>query len=315
MERRRAVKMAKKEKQAVSKMERRDTIAFFAFISPWLLGFIFLMLIPMGASVYISLTEWNLLKDPVFVGLENFKTIFTDPLFYKSLSVTFTYAVFAVPLNVILSIFIAMLLNNKLRGMRFFRTIFYLPAVVSGVVVALVWAWMFQPDFGIINNLLGRLGIPGLKWIYSEDTALASLIIMSLWNIGANIVLYLAALQGVPTEQYEAASIDGAGWWQRFRSITLPGISPTLLFTILTGVINALQVFTPAFVMTKGGPNNATSFIAYYIYNNAFVYRKMGEASAQAWILFVMIAILTFIILKSSAGRVYYDGGEEGDIL
>lgn len=307
--------MMKAKKQRATKLERTDALAFFAFISPWLIGFLFLMLIPMAVSVYISLTQWNLLKPPVFIGLENFRTIFNDPLFYKSIKVTFSYSAFAVPLNIVVSVFLAMLLNNKLVGMNTFRTIFYLPAVVSGVVVALVWAWIFQPEFGILNNLLAHIGIQGPKWIYDEYWALPSMVLMSLWNVGGNIVLYLAALQGVPTEQYEAASIDGAGWWRKFISVTLPGISPTLLFTALTGIISALQTFTPAYVMTKGGPNYSTTFYAYYIYNNAFVYRKMGEASAQAWIMFFMIGIITIAVLKSSAGKVYYDGGEDGDIL
>lgn len=298
-----------------SKLEREERRGFFLFISPWLVGFVLLMLVPMLTSAYISLTRWNLLKPPVFVGLENFKTIFADPLFYKSMRVTFTYTLFAVPLNIVLSVFMAILLNNKIKGMNVYRTLFYLPAVVSGVVIALVWMWMFQPEFGIINNLLSYIGIQGPKWIYDENWAMPSLILMSLWNVGGNIVLYLAALQGVPTEQYEAASIDGARWLDKFLNITLPGISPTLLFTTLTGVINSLQTFTQAYVMTNGGPNESTTFYAYYIYNNAFVYRKMGEASAQGWIMFAIICVISLLIMKTSAGKVYYDGGEEGDLL
>lgn len=298
-----------------SKLEREERRGFFLFISPWLIGFVLLMLVPMLTSAYISLTRWNLLKPPVFVGLENFKTIFADPLFYKSMRVTFTYTLFAVPLNIVLSVFMAILLNNKIKGMNVYRTLFYLPAVVSGVVIALVWMWMFQPEFGIINNLLSYIGIQGPKWIYDENWAMPSLILMSLWNVGGNIVLYLAALQGVPTEQYEAASIDGARWLDKFLNITLPGISPTLLFTTLTGVINSLQTFTQAYVMTNGGPNESTTFYAYYIYNNAFVYRKMGEASAQGWIMFAIICVISLLIMKTSAGKVYYDGGEEGDLL
>lgn len=298
-----------------SKLEREERRGFFLFISPWLIGFVLLMLVPMLTSAYISLTRWNLLKPPVFVGLENFKTIFADPLFYKSMRVTFTYTLFAVPLNIVLSVFMAILLNNKIKGMNVYRTLFYLPAVVSGVVIALVWMWMFQPEFGIINNLLSYIGIQGPKWIYDENWAMPSLILMSLWNVGGNIVLYLAALQGVPTEQYEAASIDGARWLDKFLNITLPGISPTLLFTTLTGVISSLQTFTQAYVMTNGGPNESTTFYAYYIYNNAFVYRKMGEASAQGWIMFAIICVISLLIMKTSAGKVYYDGGEEGDLL
>ena len=269
----------------------------------------------MVTSLYISLTKWNLLKAPEFIGLSNYTTIFNDPLFYKSLRITITYAIVSVPLNITLSVFLASALNNKLPGTNVFRTIFYLPSIVSGVVVALVWLWMFQPDYGIINNLLSRIGVNGPKWIYSEEWALPSLILMSLWNLGTNILLYLAALQGIPTEHYEAAEIDGASWWGKFLNITLPGISPTLLFTVLTGVIGALQTFTQAYVMTNGGPNQATTFYAYYIYNNAFVYRKMGIASAAAWVLFMIICLITFIILKSSSGKIYYDSGKEGDLL
>ena len=303
------------QRMRLTKLERAERRGFFIFISPWLLGFVFLMLVPMAVSAYISLTKWNLLKPPVFIGLENFRTIFKDPLFYKSLRITFTYALFAVPLNIVVSVLLAMLLNKKMAGMNLFRTIFYLPAIVSGVVVALVWMWMFQPEFGILNHLLSLIGIQGPKWIYDENWAMPSLILMSLWNVGANIVLYLAALQGVPTEQYEAAGIDGATWRKKLWHITLPGISPTLLFTTLTGIIGAMQTFTQSYVMTQGGPNEATTFYAFYIYNNAFVYRKMGEASAQGWIMFAIISLITLLVLKTSAGRVYYDGGEGGKLL
>lgn len=196
-----------------------------------------------------------------------------------------------------------------------FRTIFYLPAIVSGVVVAIVWLWIYNPDYGIINSFLRIFGIQGPGWVYDENWALPSVVIMSLWGIGSNIVIYLASLQSISTELYEAASIDGANFWNRLIKITLPGMSPVLLFTLLTGIINALQTFTQAFVMMQGGPNNATNFYAYYIYNNAFVWHKMGEACAQAWILFVVIFILTFITLKLTGGHVYYDSKEGGDIL
>lgn len=297
------------------KSKTKDTLGFFLFASPWILGFIFLTLIPMGASLYISFTEWNILSDPVWVGLENFKTIFSDPLFYKSLEVTLSYTVLSVPLNIILSIFVAILLNNNLKGMRLFRTIFYLPAIVSGIVVAIVWLWIYNPDYGVINSFLRIFGVQGPGWVYDEKWALPSIVIMSLWGIGSNIVIYLAALQSISTEIYEAAHIDGANFWNRLISITLPGMSPVLLFTLLTGIINALQTFTQAFVMTQGGPNNATNFYAYYIYNNAFVWHKMGEACAQAWILFVIIFILTFVTLKLTNGHVHYDSKEGGDIV
>lgn len=297
------------------KASTRDTISFFLFISPWLLGFLFLTVIPMLASLFISFTEWNILTPPKWNGVQNFITIFQDPLFYKAVRVTLTYTLFSVPLNIILSIFVAMLLNNNLRGMSLFRTIFYLPAIISGVVIAIVWLWIYNPDYGIINSFLRLFGIQGPKWVYDENWALPSVIIMSLWNIGSNIVLYLAGLQGISTEFYEAAHIDGANFWDRLFYITLPSLSPVLLFTALTGIINSLQTFTQAFVMTEGGPNNATNFYAYYIYNNAFVWHKMGEACAQAWILFIIIFVLTMLSLRVSRGHVHYASREEGDLL
>ncbi len=270
-------------KKSAMKTRTRDTIAFFLFISPWLIGFVVFTIVPMLASLFISFTDWNILTPPVWSGTKNFQTIFSDPLFYKSIQVTLTYTLFSVPLNIILSIFVAMLLNNALPGMRLFRTIFYLPAIVSGVVISVIWLWIYNPDYGLINGFLAMFGIEGPGWVYDENWALPSLIIMSLWGIGTNIVLYLAGLQGISTEYYEAAHIDGANFWQRLIYITLPSMSPVLLFTTLTGIINSLQTFTQAFVMTDGGPNNATNFYAFYIYNNAFVWRKMGEACAQAW--------------------------------
>ncbi|HIU32706.1 MAG TPA: sugar ABC transporter permease, partial [Candidatus Caccousia avistercoris] len=228
---------------------------------------------------------------------------------------TLTYTLFSVPLNIILSIFVAMLLNNALPGMRLFRTIFYLPAIVSGVVISVIWLWIYNPDYGLINGFLAMFGIEGPGWVYDENWALPSLIIVSLWGIGTNIVLYLAGLQSISTEFYEAAHIDGANFWQRLIYITLPSMSPVLLFTTLTGIINSLQTFTQAFVMTDGGPNNATNFYAFYIYNNAFVWRKMGEACAQAWILFIIIFILTMITLKVSNGHVHYGNKEDGKIV
>ncbi len=302
-------------KKSAMKTRTRDTIAFFLFISPWLIGFVVFTIVPMLASLFISFTDWNILTPPVWSGTKNFQTIFSDPLFYKSIQVTLTYTLFSVPLNIILSIFVAMLLNNALPGMRLFRTIFYLPAIVSGVVISVIWLWIYNPDYGLINGFLAMFGIEGPGWVYDENWALPSLIIMSLWGIGTNIVLYLAGLQGISTEYYEAAHIDGANFWQRLIYITLPSMSPVLLFTTLTGIINSLQTFTQAFIMTDGGPNNATNFYAFYIYNNAFVWRKMGEACAQAWILFIIIFILTMITLKVSNGHVHYGNKEDGKIV
>lgn len=298
----------------MTKTEKRDTIAFFAFVSPWIFGFVFLTVLPMLISLGISFTKWDILTPPKWIGLKNYLDMAVDPLFYKSMQVTLTYTLFSVPIHVIVSIFVALLLNNKIKGMNIFRTIYYMPAVVSGVVVAIVWLWMFNPEFGVFNNILAKIGIEGPKWVYDENWALPSLILMSLWNVGGSIVIYLAALQNVSTELYEAAQIDGAGWWSRFFHITIPGISPVLLFTIMTGIISALQTFTPAFVMTNGGPNFSTTFYAYYIYNNAFKFHKMGMASAQAWVLFILVFLITLVAIRVVGKYTYYEA-KEGDLL
>lgn len=302
-------------KSKMKSLERADTLAFFAFAAPWILGFVFLTLIPMAASFVMSFSQWNILSPPVWNGADNYRDIFTDPLFYKSVQVTLLYTLFSVPLNIVASIFVAILLNNNLPGMRVFRTLFYLPAIISGVVVALLWLWIYNPDYGIINSVLRLVGIQGPQWVYGQDWALPSLVAMSLWSIGGNMVLYLAGIQSISTELYEAASIDGAGFWARFVKVTLPGISPVILFTLLTGIIGALQTFTQAFVMTEGGPNNATFFYAYYIYNNAFRFRKMGVACAQAWVLFAIIFAITMVSLRVTKGMVHYDSKEGGEIL
>jgi multiple sugar transport system permease protein len=299
---------------SMTKVEKRDAIAFFAFVSPWIIGFVFLTVLPMLISLGISFTKWDILTPPKWIGLKNYLDMAVDPLFFKSMQVTLTYTAFVVPIHVVVSIFVALLLNNKIKGMNLYRTIYYMPAVVSGVVVAIVWLWMFNPEFGVLNNILGKIGIEGPKWVYDENWALPSLILMSLWNVGGSIVIYLAALQNVSTELYEAAQIDGAGWWSRFFHITIPGISPVLLFTIMTGIIGALQTFTPAFIMTNGGPNFSTTFYAYYIYNNAFKFHKMGMASAQAWVLFILVFLITLAAIKIVGKYTYYEA-KEGNIL
>ena len=292
----------------------RDTIAFFAFASPWIIGFLFITLIPMAASLFISFTDWDILTPPRWIGLGNYRRMFADPLFFQAVRVTLIYTVIGVPLHLCVSLALSMLLNNSMPGVRIFRTIFYLPAVISGVVVAVVWLWMYNPDFGIINGLLRQIGIVGPRWLFSETWALPSIMILTLWSVGGNMVIYLAALQNVPTEQYEAARVDGARWWARFWHITIPGISSVLLFTLLMGIIAALQIFTPALIMTEGGPNNATLFLAFHIYRNAFVFQRMGLASALAWVLFVMIFIVSAVCIRASRGFVHYESDEGGSM-
>jgi multiple sugar transport system permease protein len=264
----------------------------------------------MIASLVLSLARYDVITPPQFVGLSNYvKMLTNDPLVFQSLKVTALYALGSVPLGLCFSLFLALLMNQKIRGITTFRTIYYMPAVISGVPVALLWMWIFNPDFGIINNALGLVGIQGPKWLSSETWVIPAFIIMSLWTIGAPMIIYLAGLQSIPQHLYEAAEIDGAGPWAKFIQLTIPMISPVIFFNAVLGVIGSFQVFTPAFVMTQGGPVNASLFVGLYLYNNAFVYFQMGYASALAWLVFAIILALTLLVIRSSPYWVYYEGG------
>lgn len=288
---------------------------FMIFISPWLIGFLLLTLIPMITSFFISFTEWDILTDAKFVGLDNYKNVFQDPLFYKSLRVTLVFTALSVPINVVLSLLVAMLLNSDIKCINLYRTIYYLPAVVSGVVVSLLWSWIFNSEFGLLNNFLLKFGIEGPRWLSDEFWVMPAMVIMSAWGIGGGIIMYLSGLQGIPAYLYESARLDAANWWTRFTKITIPSMSPVLFFTTLTSIIGSLQTFTSAYVMTNGGPNNQTLFYAFYIYKHAFTWREMGKASALAWLLFFIIMGLTIIFIKFSKNKVYYESKDGGDIL
>lgn len=288
---------------------------FFIFISPWLIGFLLLTIIPMITSFVISFTEWDILTEAKFVGLDNYKNVFQDPLFYKSLRVTLVFTALSVPINVVLSLLVAMLLNSDIKCINLYRTIYYLPAVVSGVVVSLLWSWIFNSEFGLLNNFLLKFGIEGPRWLADEFWVMPAMIIMSAWGIGGGIIMYLSGLQGIPGYLYESARLDAANWWTRLTKITIPSMSPVLFFTTLTSIIGCLQTFTSAYVMTNGGPNNQTLFYAFYIYKHAFTWREMGKASALAWLLFFIIMGLTIIFIKFSKNKVYYESKDGGDIL
>ncbi|MBP8637561.1 MAG: sugar ABC transporter permease [Dictyoglomi bacterium] len=292
-----------------STLSKKEGRYFYLFISPWLIGFLLFMAGPMIASLYLSLTQYNMVSIPQWVGLKNYIDLAKDPLFWQSLKVTIIYSIFSVPLGIITSLILAILLNQKIRGLAWFRTIFYIPSVISGVAVSLLWMWIFNPEFGILNYLLWKIfKIQGPAWLFDEFWVLPALIIMSLWGIGGSIVIYLAGLQGIPTELYEAAEIDGASSWNKFLRITLPLITPVIFFNLITGVIGSLQVFTQGYVMTGGGPHYASLFYVLYLYQEAFQLYNMGYASALAWILFLIILLLTVIIFKSSSLWVYYEG-------
>jgi len=281
------------------------------FISPWLAGFLLFTAGPMLASLVLSFCKYDL-HSLTWVGGKNYQVLLTrDPLFWKSLTNTAIYALFTVPLGLAGSLLLALLLNHPVRGIAFFRTTFYLPSLVPAVASALVWSWVFHPDAGLLNYALSLVGIEGPKWLHDPKTALASLILMSLWGIGGGrMIIFLAGLQGISDELYEAASLDGARGWTIFRHITLPMLTPTLFFNLVLGIIGSFQVFTSAYVMTAGGPNNATMMYVLYLYNNAFRYFKMGKASAMAWILFVILLAFTVVQFRSASKWVYYEGGE-----
>ena len=291
-------------------LRTQEAIWFHVFIVPWLLGFICFTAGPMLASLYFGFTKYNAIQPPQWVGLRNFRLLFQDAIFWKSLRVTFTFAALFVPMQLSISVFLATLLNTRVPGMRLIRTIYYLPSILPAVVTGLVWVWLFNPDFGLLNYVIYKvLGVRGPNWLGSERWVMPAVIISGLWGMGAGVLILLAALQSVPEELYEAAELDGAGIPRRFAHITLPMISPVLLYNLLIGLIGALQTFARIYVLTGGGPNYASYFYNLYLYHNAFSYFKLGLASAQAWILFVVIMILTLIMLRTSGRWVYYAGG------
>lgn len=280
----------------------------YIFISPWLIGFIVFLIGPIIASLYLSFTDYKPGQVPVWMGLSNYARMFGDDLFYHSLQVTLTYTLFSVPLGLITALGLAVLLNQGVRGLRFFRTAFYLPSLISGVAVAIVFSWFFNKQFGVFNFFLGLLGIQGPNWLGDPDWTMPAFVMMSLWSVGGTVVIFIAALQGVPVELYEAAELDGAANWRRFINITLPLISPVLLFALITGVIATFQTFAVSYIMTGGGPANASLFYLLYLYRNAFSWFEMGYASALAWFLFVIIMICTAILLRTSDMWVHYEG-------
>jgi multiple sugar transport system permease protein len=288
----------------------RNDVWGYAFLSPWLIGFLVFTLFPFVASLFLSLTNWQIVGSWRFVGLRNFITLLTggDVLFLQALRTTGIYVLFHVPGVQIIALALALLLNQRLRGLSAYRTIFYLPAVTAGVATSFLWAQIFASNGGLLNTGLGLLGIQGPNWLYSMEWSLPALIIMSFWNVGTIMLIYLAALQGVPRHLYDAAMIDGAGLWGRFLHVTVPMITPAIFFNVVQGIIGSFQVFTAAFIITAGGPANATLFYSLYLYRVAFQQMQMGFASALAWILFVIILAATIVQLLVAKYWVYYEG-------
>jgi multiple sugar transport system permease protein len=290
-----------------SRLARREALSFYILILPWLIGFLIFLAYPMLRSLYLSFTSYNLLSPPEWVGLRNFQRILADEDFWQSLKVTLFYALGSVPGGTIIALALAMVLAQKLRGVNFWRTIFFLPSILSSIAVAVLWLFIFRPQDGLLNMVLGVFGIKGPDWLLSEWWALPALILMSWWSVGGQIVIYLAGLKGIPDVLYEAAEIDGATSWAKFRYVTLPMLSPTIFFNVVLAIIGALQVFDVGWVMTRGGPNKATLFYMLNLYERAFQLGQMGYASALAWILFIIIMIITLLVVRSSAAWVYYE--------
>ena len=292
----------------MTKQEWRRVGFGLLFISPWILGFFAFTVYPMFASIYFSFTDFNILNfNPNWIGLENYVEMFRfDRYFPLSLSVTFRYAAMLIVLGNLITIPTAMLLNTKVRGLSWYRTLLFLPVMTPAIASALTWVWILNPKYGLINGILAGLGIEGPYWLASPNTALASLVIVAIWHSGTAVLIYLAGLQDIPAHLLEAAEIDGAGFLRRTFYITLPLLTPQIMFNVITGLILALQEFSSPFVMTGGGPNNSTLMYGLYLYRRAFLDLRMGYASAMAWLLFIMILALTIIMLRASKRWVNY---------
>jgi multiple sugar transport system permease protein len=288
-------------------LSQRRNIIGYIFIMPFILGFLFWWLIPAGVAAYLTFQKWNLIAPPTYAGMDNINRLFTDPLLLQSLKATFTYTILSVPLSLLLSFFLASLINNQFRGIAIFRTIYYLPSIVPAVANALLWAWMFNTEFGLINAGIRALGGAKIAWLSSTTWAIPAFVLLSLWGVGSSMIIFLAGLQGIPEIYYEAAVIDGAGRWQKLRHVTLPLMSPIIFFNLVIGFINTFQIFTIGYLVTDGGPQNATLFLVLYIYRTAFQTRNMGYAAALSWVLFIILMVLSFIVFKYVGKRVYYE--------
>lgn len=296
-----------------SALARREAITGLIWVQAWFLGFVLFTAGPIVAAVYLSFTDWQGIGAPKWIGLGNYTELFTDdPLFWQSMKVTGIFALLYLPLSMVIGFAMALLMNQRLRGMSTFRTIYYLPSVLSGVAVAVLWGFVFHRDYGVLNYFLSLFGVAPIPWLQDPRWVIPALVIMQLWGVGGSVIIYLGGLQGIPTELYEVAKIDGASWWSTLRSVTLPMMSPVIFFQLVLGVIATLQIFTQAYVLTNGGPDYASYFYAINIYQRAFVELRLGYASALSVVLALIIIVITGVIFKSSKAWVYYAGGKEG---
>jgi len=283
-------------------------LTMLAFISPWIIGFLAFFVYPLLLSLYYSFTEYNLLQPPKWVGLQNYSNLAEDTHYQNAVGNTVYFVAFSVPLGVLTAFIIAFLLNQQLRLRVLLRMIFYIPIVVPISATAILWMWIFNSNWGLLNNLLALIGIQGPSWLGSPSWSKPSLIIMQLWLVGGSVLIFLAALQDVPRALYDAAMVDGANAIRRVWHVTIPMVTPAILFSLLTGMIAAFQTFANAWIMTDGGPIRSTEFYVLYLYDNGFRFFRMGYASAMAWILFGVVVVVTVILFRTSARWVYYGG-------
>ena len=296
-------------KQALSP-SMRVTLNGLAFCSPWILGLIFLYLYPMLTSLYWTFTDYRILNEPTWIGLSNYRTMIADPVFLKSLKNTVEYVLMYLPSSVVVALGLALLLNTNIHGMTFYRSLYYFPVLVPAVASAIVWKWVLDPQWGILNALLRGMGLPTPGWIGSPTWAKPSLVLIGLWGLGNTVVIYLASLQDVPRSLYDAAEVDGANAWQRMRHVTIPMITPTILFNLIMGMIGAFQTFSVPYVMTQGSgePGQSLLFYSMVLYREAFLYLRMGMGSTMAWLMLLFVLISTAIVFSTTDRWVYYGG-------
>lgn len=284
-------------------------ITIVAFLLPWVIGFLVFLLGPILYSFYLSFTDYDILRKPLWIGLDNYKQLLQDEIFWKSLTVTFTYAIITLPLSIIFGITLAILLNQKIALISVYRTCYYLPSIIPLVASSVIWLWIFRGDeSGLLNYILNKINIDGPLWFSDPVWSLFALVIMSLWSIGNSVLIYLAGLQDIPYSLYEAADLDGAGCFQKLFLITIPLLTPTIFFNLIVGIISVFQYFIPAYVMTSGGPQYATTFYSLYTYQNAFEDFKLGYACSMAWILFLIVIFFTYIAFRRFSNKVFYHG-------
>jgi multiple sugar transport system permease protein len=291
----------------MSAARRRQIFEGYLFAAPFIAGFLVFIAFPMGWALVLNFQRYNLLAPPAFVGLENLQRLLADPKVGQSLWNTAYFAFVSVPLQLLLALGCAVLLNQPLRGRNFYRTALYLPVVVPVVVSAFIWQRAYHPEFGIINEVLGWFGVGPRAWLFEPALAMPAFIFMRIWVMGTQMVIFLAGLQNVPASLLEAAALDGAGAWRKFWNVTIPILTPVIFFNLIVGIIGNFQVFAPALIMTKGGPEDATLFMVLYIYRNAFEYSRLGYAATLSWVLFLVIIVLTFIQFRFSGRWVYYE--------